>query len=202
MGLIEVVITALGAILVGVVVGGLGQQAADEFKAWTPSIVKRLIRHSSRRLPKSLRSRMEEEWSAHAADVPGEVGKLACALGFLFASYRIKRPLAFRLSSPLFYSLGADRRVIGGVAAAVAPYIVNCPHLIGFSASQVEALVRKKVSLRHVVRLRMAGLYDLLHRDSVTWGSELGTIVAELLGEPFEKPGIDLTCKPKELPRA
>lgn len=183
MGLIEVVLAAVGALLIAVVIGGLGQQAADEFKAWTPRIVQRLIRRASRRLPEALRDRMEEEWSAHAADVPGEVGKIACALGFFAASCRISRPfpsLRFRLSI-LLAPPGRDRQVIDNCVAVLAP-------LMGISKNQAKVFVADNFSLRHVVRLRWAAFLDLRSETSVGWGTEIGKIVAEVLPRPAIVP--------------
>lgn len=181
MGLIEMLLAAVGAILLAAFIGGLGQQAADEFKAWTPRMVRALIRRAARRLPPDLRTRMEEEWSAHAADVPGEVGKILSALGFAVASFRIVRPCEAWRRSPLFAPLGSDRRVIGAVTAAIASFTKVRPMHAHMTDDQMGAMIASMVRLKHVVRLRRAALYDLLHPDNHTWGSELGKITAELL---------------------
>jgi hypothetical protein len=62
---------------------------ADEFKAWSPWITQHLIRYSISRLPKRQRARYEEEWASHINEVPGDVGKLITAAGFLFAAHRM-----------------------------------------------------------------------------------------------------------------
>jgi Bacterial sugar transferase len=78
MGLIIAVLDILAAIT--------SRQLADEFKAWTPRIIERLIKRAVQNLPEEQRERCEEEWSAHVCDTPGEIGKLIAALGFLRAA--------------------------------------------------------------------------------------------------------------------
>jgi hypothetical protein len=62
---------------------------ADEFRAWSPWIAQHLIRYAISRLPERQRARYEEEWASHINEVPGEVGKLITAAGFLFAAHRM-----------------------------------------------------------------------------------------------------------------
>jgi hypothetical protein len=65
------------------------RQLVDELKAWTPWIIKRLIGLSVARLPGNRRERFEEEWKSHINDIPGDVGKIIVALGFLVAAMKI-----------------------------------------------------------------------------------------------------------------
>jgi lipopolysaccharide/colanic/teichoic acid biosynthesis glycosyltransferase len=67
----------------------LSKLLADEFKAWSPAIVQHLVRYAVSRLPKDHQARYEEEWASHVNEVPGEVGKLLTAVGFLFAARRM-----------------------------------------------------------------------------------------------------------------
>lgn len=67
----------------------LSKLLADEFKAWSPRIVQHLTRYAVSRLPKDQQTRYEEEWTSHVNEVPGEVGKLLTATGFLFAARRM-----------------------------------------------------------------------------------------------------------------
>ncbi|MBV9990629.1 MAG: hypothetical protein JOZ72_04985 [Alphaproteobacteria bacterium] len=76
----------IGAIVTGIVCAAVSQQLTDEFKAWTPWLVQRLLNRAVRRLPESLRARFEEEWTSHIDEVPGHFGKLVEAAGFIGAS--------------------------------------------------------------------------------------------------------------------
>jgi hypothetical protein len=73
-------------LIIGFILAVLSILAADEFKAWTPWIIVRLIKRAVQNLPEELRERCEEEWLAHVCDTPGEIGKLIAALGFLHAA--------------------------------------------------------------------------------------------------------------------
>src|ERR1700751_4821393 len=81
----------LGVILgvLGIIAAAVSRQLTDEFKAWTPWITRRLIRRAARRLPDEQRDRFEEEWLSHLNEIPGEVGKVIAALGFVRASRRM-----------------------------------------------------------------------------------------------------------------
>jgi sugar transferase EpsL len=61
----------------------------DELKAWTPTLVDRLIQSAVRRLPEEQRERFAEEWPSHVSEVPGNLSKLYAALGFLRASWKM-----------------------------------------------------------------------------------------------------------------
>jgi lipopolysaccharide/colanic/teichoic acid biosynthesis glycosyltransferase len=68
----------------------LSKQLADDFKAWTPRLVKRLIERAVATLPRpDQRERYAEEWQSHANDVPGELGKVFVCLGFLRAARKM-----------------------------------------------------------------------------------------------------------------
>jgi hypothetical protein len=77
---------AVLVIIQTVITSVFSQQMADEFKAWTPWLTRRLIDRSVVKLPAELRERYREEWSSHVQEVPGEVGKLFVAAGFLRAA--------------------------------------------------------------------------------------------------------------------
>jgi len=84
------VIVAVVIFLLGIVAAAASRLLADEFKAWIPWTVDRLIRRAVGRLPADRRERLNEEWRSHVNDVPGEVGKLAVALGTLLAAGRVR----------------------------------------------------------------------------------------------------------------
>ena len=88
----DLTLIALGA-LATVILAASGNQAAHEFRAWAPWIIERLIRCAVVRLPETARERYEEEWSSHVSELPGDIGKLIAALGFLRASKRMRPDL-------------------------------------------------------------------------------------------------------------
>ncbi len=82
-------ITAIIVFLGGIIAAAFSQQLTDEFKAWMPRIVRRVIRKAVNRLPEDQRERFEEEWRSHVDEVPGEIGKICVALGFLSAARKM-----------------------------------------------------------------------------------------------------------------
>jgi hypothetical protein len=82
MGTLLAVLVIIQTVLTSV----FSQQMAEEFKAWTPWLTRRLIDRSVLKLPAELQERYREEWSSHVQEVPGEVGKLFVAAGFLRAA--------------------------------------------------------------------------------------------------------------------
>jgi len=79
------VVIFLGALLVRLI----SSMLTDELRAWTPSIVAHLIRSAVLRLREGDRSRFTEEWSSHVSEVPGNLGKLFVAFGFVRASWKM-----------------------------------------------------------------------------------------------------------------
>jgi hypothetical protein len=79
--------------LFGIFATAISRQLADEFKAWTPRLIKYFIQRAVRQLPESQRKRFTEEWQSHVDEIPGEVGKLIVAFGFLRASSKMSRGL-------------------------------------------------------------------------------------------------------------
>jgi DNA-binding NtrC family response regulator len=83
----------IGTVAVGVLalLGACGSRLlADEFKAWVPSVVDRIISFAVRRAPQHLRERLAEEWRGHVNDTPGDLGKLVVASGFIWASGKLR----------------------------------------------------------------------------------------------------------------
>jgi lipopolysaccharide/colanic/teichoic acid biosynthesis glycosyltransferase len=79
--------------LLGIFGAAVSRQLTDEFKAWTPWLINCLIQRAVRQLPEKQRKLRDEEWRSHINDIPGEVGKLYCALGYLPASWKMSRGL-------------------------------------------------------------------------------------------------------------
>src|SRR5579871_4106496 len=82
MGLVSSVLLGAIAICGAVCVKVL----ADEFKAWAPAIVVKIIATAVRTLPAELRERFSEEWPSHVEQVPGDLGKITVACGFIIAA--------------------------------------------------------------------------------------------------------------------
>lgn len=86
MGLIVTVVLGVLA-----VIGACASRLlADELKAWVPSVVERIISFAITRAPRHLRERLTEEWRSHVNDTPGHLGKLYIALGFIWASGKLR----------------------------------------------------------------------------------------------------------------
>jgi hypothetical protein len=75
--------------VLGALAAALRKVAAAEITAWSPSVVRTLIKFAVRRLPEDQRVRFDEEWQSHVNEVPGQVGKLFVAVGFLIAACNI-----------------------------------------------------------------------------------------------------------------
>jgi hypothetical protein len=82
-------IAGIGFFIVSVLVAVLSRLLAEEFGAWTPTIISGLIKLAVGRLPQNKRERFEEEWHAHVNDVPGQLGKFLVAMDFLRAAYGV-----------------------------------------------------------------------------------------------------------------
>jgi Bacterial sugar transferase len=83
-------------VLAGSILGAaLSSQLADEFKAWTPALVKWLLKRAVKQLPSDQRNRYEEEWLSHCAELPGQIGKILHALSCFSAARSIRRPFSW-----------------------------------------------------------------------------------------------------------
>ncbi len=63
--------------------------SADEIKAWLPWLVQRIVALAAHILPEDQRERYGEEWSGHIGEIPGDIGRLLVAIGFVFAGLAI-----------------------------------------------------------------------------------------------------------------
>jgi hypothetical protein len=82
-------ITAIALFLVGTFGTALSGLLTKEFEAWIPWIIQHVIHRAVMRVPTAQRERFEEEWQSHVNEVPGEIGKLTVALGFLTAARKM-----------------------------------------------------------------------------------------------------------------
>jgi two-component system, cell cycle sensor histidine kinase PleC len=98
--------------VLGIFAAAFSRQLADEFKAWTPWLINHIIRLAVRQLPENQRSRRDEEWCSHINEIPGEVGKLICALDFLRASWKMSTALNRHVEQ----LMDSERRLLATVA--------------------------------------------------------------------------------------
>jgi len=74
------------ALIVALFVGVVSKIIADEAKEWLAWLPSKLIHWASRLLPVDQHERYEEEWLAHANDLPGNLTKLGHACGCFVSS--------------------------------------------------------------------------------------------------------------------
>jgi hypothetical protein len=79
----------LAVFVSGILATTLARIFAEEFKAWMPWIAERFVRKAVAGLPEDQRERFGEEWRSHLNEIPGEIGKLVVALGFVFAAWKM-----------------------------------------------------------------------------------------------------------------
>ncbi len=79
--------------VVGILDTVFSRLLTDEIKAWIPGIIRRVIRWAVVQLPSAHQERFEEEWQGHVNEVPGDIGKLIVAVGFLIAARKITSAL-------------------------------------------------------------------------------------------------------------
>lgn len=74
----------------GILAAAISQQLVDEFKAWTPWLTRTLLMIAARIAPTSANERYAEEWSSHLEEIPGQIGKILAAMGFIGAGFWIQ----------------------------------------------------------------------------------------------------------------
>src|SRR5947209_13348830 len=82
-------IIAFFLFLAGSLGTAISRLLTDEFKAWIPWIIQRIICRAIARLMPDQRQRFAEEWQGHVNEVPGDIGKLRVALGLLAAARKM-----------------------------------------------------------------------------------------------------------------
>ncbi len=172
----------LSAICAGVTVAVLGRLTSDEFKAWTPKITRWVLAYAVSRLPEQLRDRYQEEWASHLADVPGDLGKLVEAAGFVWTARAAAStkfgPYQFRYV--VRFSATPERRCVGVLAGIWYFEIARqedgpVPQLV---RATVESLAAEQLSFGDIFDLRLGLLMDCMNRlrgkESMRWAEELG----------------------------
>ncbi len=81
--------TGTGLLLLSVLTAVFSRVLAGEFSSWNPWIVRRIIKLAVSWLPEEDRKRYTEEWQSYANEVPGEIGKILSAMGFLLAACKM-----------------------------------------------------------------------------------------------------------------
>jgi len=78
------------AVLLALFLAIFGPFMADEVKAWSRWLHKKLRSMAVAKLPKNCRDRYEEEWGSGLEEIPGEIGKIFYSVGLLWAGARIR----------------------------------------------------------------------------------------------------------------
>ncbi len=148
-------ITGFGLFIVSVLIAALSRTVAEEIEAWNPLVIRGLIKLAVGRLPEGQRERFDEEWQSHVSEVPGKVGKLLVAAGFLFASHKMALT-------------GRRNRVIDSVSSSLAQ--VNEAHSLTILALElIQNDQTIPLSLREKVLARLSEISSLVTegRDSL-----------------------------------
>jgi len=82
-------IASIGLFVLSILGAALSGILAKEIEAWSPSIIRGLIKLAVGRLPEKLRERFSEEWQSYVNDVPGVICKVIEAARFLLAARRM-----------------------------------------------------------------------------------------------------------------
>jgi hypothetical protein len=84
-------IASIGLFVLSILGAALSGILAKEIEAWSPSIIRGLIKLAVGQLPAKLRERFSEEWQSYLKDIPGVIGKVIEAARFLLAALRMAR---------------------------------------------------------------------------------------------------------------
>jgi hypothetical protein len=80
---------AIVTVLLPFVIAIAAQLFADEAKAWLPWLTQRIVSLAVHLLPLDQRERYGEEWPGHIDEIPGDIGRVLVAIGFVFAGLAI-----------------------------------------------------------------------------------------------------------------
>jgi hypothetical protein len=146
--------------VLSIIGAALSRFLADEFKEWVPWLVERLIDRAVRQLPTGYQQRFAEEWRSHVGDVPGQVGRLILAFGFLAAAWKVSLQRNSHLRPSPRFRLAAALQVLLaiGIAAALKSDMSTqavCRWLMVMAAADAAFLVN--LYIKH--RLNMCRYY-------------------------------------------
>lgn len=140
-------------------IGGsvLARLMADEFKAWTPSMVSRLIAIAVQLLPDGERQRWTEEWHSHATDIPGEISKFVFALSLLVAASRMSISLRARTKNLHFEELlhrGFDFSLSAAAVLTCGPLLAAITLMVKLTSRGPLLWWKERIGLNgHVIRV-------------------------------------------------
>jgi hypothetical protein len=77
-------------IVVTIIIAVAGRLMADEVKAWSGWLQKKLRCGAVAKLPAESRERYDEEWQSGVEEIPGEIFKLFYSVGLLWAAFGIR----------------------------------------------------------------------------------------------------------------
>ncbi len=132
MGFLIAAVALVGSVLLAALVTVL----ADEFKAWLPWIAGRMTRRAVSGLPKHLQSRYSEEWHSHLAEVPGVIGKLVAAVGFLRASPKMVDIASDQSSQVVKPAPAALTAKVGDVTISMGWLVDDAASMIAIGSQQ------------------------------------------------------------------
>jgi lipopolysaccharide/colanic/teichoic acid biosynthesis glycosyltransferase len=93
-------------VLVAVLIAIVARFMADEVKAWSSWLHKKMLRIAVAKLPKQYQERYEEEWERELEECPGEIFKLVYSVGLLSAALGIRKAAVEKtMDAALFASL-------------------------------------------------------------------------------------------------
>lgn len=190
-------VAALAAIFVPV----LSRQISDEFKAWTPKLAASLVKRAVRKLPMETKGRYHEEWLSHIAEVPGEVGKLLTAIGFVMAANKMSKALLIRRFHRVFFApLNSERELVSSMVFALLNVIIEeketlvatqpiLKQLANQTPRDLEQRIKQAAQLHmsstDILRLRGYMLRDWLETRTIEngmyWAAALGRTMAPVL---------------------
>jgi hypothetical protein len=153
------------SLITSIFVAILGKVAADEIKDWVSWFPPKLIRWSAARFEKDLQERYEEEWLAHAQDLPSPMARLWHSVGCAWAALQVN-------NLPLRFLLKIIFRPYAEVCAPVA-LLILVSMAVAFRALGIHGILFSDPEILRVSRLRKAagglcvlGLTDLELRMS------------------------------------
>jgi len=137
---------------------------ADEAKEWLPHLARRLLKDAAARQPRSVRDRLEEEWLAEMAAIPGKLSPLLYACSIWWRSR--KDQIGLQAEGWL-----TQRSLRGLDVAGSAVFIVVFAPVLGmcFAANWVACRGRPLTTVTYQFRGEPLQLYRFTSSPSI-WG--------------------------------
>lgn len=122
----------------GLFAGTAAKQAGREFEAWAPRIARSIAKYAASRLEASDRERYDEEWQAYLHDVPGEIGKIVVAIGFLLATRQMR-------NQPALIEVIIDKFFAFLMLSSISPLILLIIAILLVDDPRKSPFVKKKM---------------------------------------------------------